>query len=285
MELISPTNLLPVDYLIIGHVTQDLMDDHTWRLGGTLSYAGLTAAALGRHTQAITSCTPQLDLTPLAPLDVVRIPSAQNTTFRNIQTEDGRRQILFHSAEKITAANFPQIEYIPPIVHLAPVDDEVDPQIYQLLPQSLICLTLQGWLREVDAQGQVKPRKWPYGTELLQAADAIVLSLEDLQGDEAEVQTLAEVCRLLVLTEGPEGARVYWNGDVRRFPAPQVALVEDTGAGDIFAACFFHRLSVTNDPWESARFAVQLASYSVTRRHFASIPSTQEINAALMQVI
>jgi len=63
------------------------------------------------------------------------------------------------------------------------------------------------------------------------------------------------------------------------------ALVEDTGAGDIFAACFFHRLQETNDPWEAARFAVQLAACSVTRRHFASIPTQQEISNARMQVI
>jgi len=281
----STNNPLSIDYLIIGHVTQDLLDDHSWRLGGTVSYAGLTAAALGHHVQAITSCTAQLDLAPLAPLDVVRIPSAQITTFRNVPTQNGRQQFLYHSAERITAANLPQIEFTPAIVHLAPVDDEVDPQIYRLFSHSLLCLTLQGWLRQTDAQGQVRPRQWPYGAELLHAADAVVLSLEDVQSDEAEVQALTEVCSLLVLTEGAQGARVYWNGDVRRFPAPQVPLVEDTGAGDIFAACYFHRLFETKDPWEAARFAVQLASCSVTRKHFASIPTQQEINATRVEVI
>jgi len=53
--------------------------------------------------------------------------------------------------------------------------------------------------------------------------------------------------------------------------------VEDTGAGDIFAACFFHRLQETRDPWEAAGFAVSLAACSVTRRRLESIPTAEEI--------
>ncbi len=41
-----------VDYLLIGHLTQDLQDDGSFRLGGTVSYAGLTAHALGRTPPA-----------------------------------------------------------------------------------------------------------------------------------------------------------------------------------------------------------------------------------------
>jgi sugar/nucleoside kinase (ribokinase family) len=121
--------------------------------------------------------------------------------------------------------------------------------------------------------------------DLLQAADAVVLSMEDLDGDENEVEILAGVCQLLVITESHLGARVYWKGDIRRFPAPQVTLVEDTGAGDIFAACFFHRFSSTRDPWEAARFAVALSSASVTRSYFESIPTAEEISSAKLQIL
>ncbi len=70
---------------------------------------------------------------------------------------------------------------------------------------------------------------------------AVILSLEDLRGDERKVQELAKICPLLVVTENREGARVFHQGEVRYFPAPLVEMVEDTGAGDIFAACYFHR--------------------------------------------
>ena len=281
----STNSLSPIDYLIVGHVTQDLIDDHSWRLGGTASYASLTAAALGHQVGVITSCSPELDLTPLNNLHLSIIPSEVNTTFRNMQTETGRQQLLFHRAQPLSAELVPKEWRSVPIVHLGPVADEVDPQIYTAFTTSLLCLTPQGWLRQVDATGQVFRRKWPFNHQLLQAADAVVLSIEDLDGGEAEVEALAEVCSLLIVTENAQGARVYWNGDTRRFPAPKVKLVEDTGAGDIFAACFFHRLYKTNDPWEAARFAVQVAAWSVTRRHLESIPRLQEIFQAQVQVI
>ena len=44
MYRIAP--LEPIDYLIIGHLTRDLLPNGT-RLGGTAAYAALTARALG----------------------------------------------------------------------------------------------------------------------------------------------------------------------------------------------------------------------------------------------
>ena len=56
--------------------------------------------------------------------------------------------------------------------------------------------------------------------------------------------------------------------------------VDETGAGDIFAASFFHRLSETENPWEAARFAVELSANSVTRYYLESVPSQSEIEHA-----
>lgn len=281
----TTSNYSPIDYLVIGHITQDLSEDHSWRLGGTVSYAGLTAAALGLRVGILTSCSPDINLEYHAPIQLYRLPSTATTSFRNLQTKSGRRQYLFHPAQRITLTDVPEAWRTTPIVHLGPVANEIDPQIYEAFPHSFMGITPQGWLRQVDEQGRVSPRKWPFCPELLTAANAVVLSIEDLDNDENEVETMAEKCAILVVTEGDQGARVYWNGDVRRFPAPQVPLVEDTGAGDIFAACFFYRLDATHDPWEATRFAVELAALSVTRTHFASIPTEQEIRQAQMQVV
>ena len=102
-----------------------------------------------------------------------------------------------------------------------------------------------------------------------------MLSIEDLAGDENRIEEFASASRILVITEGSAGARVYWNGDVRRFRPPAVTEVEATGAGDIFAAAFFMRLSTTRDPWEAARFANQIAAISVTRMRTGQHPNAQ----------
>jgi sugar/nucleoside kinase (ribokinase family) len=61
--------------------------------------------------------------------------------------------------------------------------------------------------------------------------------------------------------------------------------VDATGAGDIFAAAFFVRLYTTHDPWEAARFATLLASYTVTRVGLDGIPTEKEIRECLMEVL
>ncbi len=87
-----------------------------------------------------------------------------------------------------------------------------------------------------------------------------MLSIEDVGGDEEQIEAMANTCRVLAVTEGAAGARLYWNGDLRRFRALEFEEVDPTGAGDIFAAAFFWRFSVTHDPWAAARFATHLAS-------------------------
>jgi sugar/nucleoside kinase (ribokinase family) len=120
---------------------------------------------------------------------------------------------------------------------------------------------------------------------VLENSSVAVLSIEDINGDENRIEEMLRSIRVLAVTEGAEGARIYWNGDVRRFTPPRVTEVDSTGAGDIFAACFFSRYNLTRDPWEAGRFAVQLAAYSVTRRGMDSIPTASEINSARTEII
>jgi sugar/nucleoside kinase (ribokinase family) len=149
----------------------------------------------------------------------------------------------------------------------------------------MLGLTPQGWLRTWDDAGRVHLGPWPEAPHALSIADAAVLSIEDVDGDEEQIEAMANKCRVLAVTEGAAGARLYWNGDLRRFRALQVKAVDPTGAGDIFAAAFFWRFSTTRDPWAAARFATHLASFSVTRRGLEGIPTREEIQTCLVEVL
>lgn len=111
------------------------------------------------------------------------------------------------------------------------------------------------------------------------------MSVEDVSRDLELVEEMSHDTRILCLTEGEAGAVLYWNGDRRRFRAAAVEEVDATGAGDIFAAAFFVRLYSTRDPWEAARFATQLAARSVIRVGLNGIPTSQEIEECLMEVL
>jgi hypothetical protein len=275
--------LEPVDYLVIGHLTRDLTPEGP-RLGGTAAFSTLTARALGLRVGVVTSWGAELPLGPLGDVPIVSYPAEHTSTFENIYTPHGRIQYLHHVAEKLDYHLVPEAWRTAPIVHLGPLTQEVEPGIVRSFPTALIGVTPQGWLRAWDAQGRVHATEWPEASFVLQRSGAAVISVEDVERDEERIEEMAAQCRILAVTEAYLGSRLYWNGDVRRFRAHDVPEVDATGAGDIYAAAFFYRLYTTRDPWEAARFATQLASYSIARRGLDSIPTAEEIKSATMEV-
>ncbi len=281
LELVS---VQPVDYLALGHLAVDLTPSGP-RLGGTVVYAALTARALGLRVGIVTSCASDAPLTELEGIPVVAVPSEHSTTFENIQTESGRKQILHHRAAPLSFEDIPPVWRQSPIVHVGPIAQELAPDLPQDLAASLLGLTPQGWLRTWDAEGRVTACNWKEAELVLPRVGATIISREDAAGDEEQIERMAHMARVLVVTENSAGVRLYWHADQRRFRAPTVKEVDSTGAGDIFAAAFFFRLYSTRDPWEAARFATRLASYSVTRVGLDGIPSRQEIDSSLMEVL
>jgi len=278
------TSIDPVDYLLIGHIARDLTTDGP-RLGGTATYAALTANALGLRVGIVTSWGEEVPLGPLQTIPIINLTSDNSTTFENIATSSGRIQTIYHIAHNLDYYLVPDSWRHAPIVHLGPVAQEVEPSIIRHFSNSLVGLTPQGWLRSWDKDGKVYLTEWPEAGFVLSQADAAVLSLEDVGGDESRLEELATYCQILAVTEGAAGVRIYWNGDVRRFQAPEVELVDTTGAGDIFATAFFTRLHTTRDPWEAARFANLLASISVTRHGIEAIPTPEEIHSCIFEVL
>ena len=275
--------LEPVDYLVIGHISQDLTPSGA-RLGGTASYSSLTAKALGLRVGVLTASGPETDLKALQDVLVVSTPSKHSTTFENIYTESGRRQVLHYQAAPLSFGDVPDIWQRTAIIHLGPVAQELDMALPGSLSPSLLGLTPQGWLRTWDESGQVVGTDWESAEQALGQAGAVVVSIEDVAGDEEQIEYMAAHTRVLAVTEGAAGSRLYWHGDQRRFRAPEMHEIDATGAGDIFAAAFFIRLLATQDPWEAARFATHLSAHSVTRVGLESVPTAEEIQACMVEV-
>jgi len=280
----SPVFLEPVDYLVIGHVAHDLTPGGP-RLGGTVSYAALTARALGLRVGVLSAFGKETALDALKGIPVISVASPQSTTFENIYTEDGRVQYLRAQASPIDFNSVPEAWRRTPVIHLAPIAGEMDSSLPKGFSPTLLGITPQGWMRQWDAEGRVAPRPWANAEAALMQADAIVISREDVGGDDELIEHMAHQTRLLAVTEAAAGSVLYWHGDRRRFRAPQVAEVDATGAGDIFASAFFVRLFTTHDPWEAARFATLLASHTVTRVGLGGIPTAAEIQESMTEVL
>lgn len=273
-----------VDYLIIGHVSEDLTADGP-TLGGTATYSSLTAQALGKRAAIVTSAGPDLDLHPLSEVSIHIVPSQDSTIFANEHLPEGRLQSIRTTAASLISTDIPENWRGTPIVHIAPIANEVDYSILDIFPQALICVTPQGWLRRWGPSGEVWLENWETIQQQISRADVVVFSSEDLQGNEDDIDQISRFCEILAITDGRRGARIFWADEWRQIPAPAASEIDPTGAGDIFAAAFFIFLNDGHSPWTAARLANHLAAFSVSRRGIASIPRSTEVKFVERTVI
>ncbi len=251
--MLENEKLEPIDYLVIGHLSVDLTPNGP-RLGGTAVYAALTAKALGMRVGIVSSWGMEIPVGPLENIPLVNFPTDVSTTFENVYTPQGRVQFLRNNASGLDYYQVPEKWRSANIIHLAPVAQEVEPGLVRNFPEAFIGVTPQGWMRAWQGDGRVYPTEWPEASFVLERADAAVMSIEDVGGDESRVDEMAASCKVLAVTEAADGVRLFWNGDVRRFRPPAVKEVDPTGSGDIFAAAFFTRLFMTSRSLGSGAF-------------------------------
>ncbi|GAB4535155.1 MAG: PfkB family carbohydrate kinase [Anaerolineae bacterium] len=277
------------EYLVIGTITKDLIPDG-FTIGGTVTYAAVTASRLGMRAGIVTSAGTDLVLPDaLKGVQVVCAPSQATTTFRNIYVNGVREQYISALAEPIGPEAIPLEWRQTPLVHLGPLVRELDESLVHLFPNSWVIATAQGWFRSWDDTGRVSLGAWERAEQLLPHLTALILGEEDICGDPECVERYASSVRTLVLTHGAHGSTVYHDGQVRHFPTRPAREVDLTGAGDVFAAAFLIRLYETfqtrgvEDPWDAARFANVVGSFSVEGLGTSAIPSREQVEAYLQQ--
>ncbi|MGQ9785847.1 MAG: PfkB family carbohydrate kinase [Anaerolineae bacterium] len=275
------------DYLVIGAITRDVIPGG-FTLGGTVTYGSVTASRLGKQAAIVTSAAPDLVLPEdLKNIRCIVVPSEQTTTFRNIYVNGTRQQYIEALAHPIDAHYIPPAWHRAPLVHLGPLVGELDERMVHLFPNSLVIATPQGWFRSWDEKGHVTLGCWPRAELLLPYLTALILSDEDVRGDPGCIERFAMMTRTLIVTHGARGATVYHGGAIRHLPTRPAHEIDPTGAGDVFAAAFLVRLHEillergVEDPWEAARFANVVASFSVEGVSYSAIPQRTQVEAYL----
>jgi sugar/nucleoside kinase (ribokinase family) len=270
----------PIDYLAVGHVTEDQTPEGT-SIGGTVTFSGLTAHALGKNVGVVTAATSEFDLKPLNKLQLHVQESEATSAFQNIYSSHGRRQKITSRATDLTMKALPTEWSKVKLLHLAPVANEIEVAFIEQVASQWFCLTPQGWLRYWDDQGNIALQHWETLREYLSPNAVVVLSLEDIGGSLEPAASIASECLILAITLGAEGVVIYAEEEDRHIIAPRVTEVDPTGCGDIFAATFFICLEQGDDPWTAASIANQIAATAATRKGLDSIPRPEEIMDAL----
>lgn len=209
--------------------------------------------------------------------------SSITTTFANRYDASGRSQWLHALAPPVCFEDLPASWRAAPLVHLAPVAGEVDLAWAAAFPHALVGVTPQGWLRAWDAPlpAPVRPAPWRPAAALLRYVHLIVLSIEDVGGDENLARYYARLCPLVAVTRGAAGATLYVAGEpcyVPPFPAHER---DPTGAGDVFAAVLLLRLWETGDALAAATYASAAAACAVEGRGLAALPDRMAVERRL----
>lgn len=269
------------DYLLLGHFTRDLLPDRSTMPGGTSLYASLTAQRLGRHVGVVSAPT-ELPASWPPEIELAFFESA-TPTFENIYLPEGRKQILHSAAVPIAIEHIPAEWRAAPVVHLAPILAETPVELVFQFPGALIGATPQGWMRTWPSQlpGPISYRAWQPDPAVLARIDALVLSIEDVRGDEALAVSYTQHCRLVAITRGPLGATLYLDGQPHQIDAFPASERDPTGAGDVFAATLITRLRETGDPLAAAHFAAFVAARSIEGVGISAIPERAALDASM----
>jgi len=274
------------EFVIVGHITQDLLPDGALGLGGTVSYAATTAQRMGLRVGVVTSTGPDLDVAEVLPFAQIACrQSAETTVFENIYLNGVRKQILHQRASTLHCTHIPKEWRKVPIAHLGPLDQEIDEGVFQCFDeQVLIGVTPQGFLRRWDDQGQVSFIDWDPPEAVLRRINVLVLSEQDVPDPHSLVRAWERLIDVIVVTRAERGATVFHEGESCDYPARPAEQVDPTGAGDVFAAAFMIRLIETNDPCQAAQFANTVASFSIEGPGVSGIPMRHQVEAYLAEL-
>ncbi|GBD18244.1 Sulfofructose kinase [bacterium HR27] len=279
-------------YVAIGHVTVDLDPmTGTPRLGGTALYAALAAARFGLDAAILTrgnfeAYGPGIleDLARFSrEVAVIVQESTVPTVFTN-RSVAGRREQTIHSwAGPIDLSGLPPTWRSAPVIHFAPVAQEIDPRQASRVSPEFLGTTPQGWMRQWPRQGgrvRLIPLRLPL--EFVARVDGFVLSTIEHTLARDEIEAIAQR-GIVSITRGPEGATVIDRGRSYDIPAYPVPVRDDTGAGDVFAAVLF-ALRARREPtlW-AAKMAAAAAALKVQGVGPDAVPTREAVEAFLAQ--
>ncbi len=281
----EPSKRMPATVAVVGSVTIDRIIENrktTERLGGVVTYGGLTFQRLGVETAVVTNIAANhrglLDVLAAEGLAVHVGTSRLTTRFVNEARGDWREQLMPEAAAPITAGQVKPLLSEVRHVHAGPLHpDDIEPQAMTLMAESkkLVSLDVQGYLRRTE-----NDRIVPAVSAGLEGA---LRSAHIIKADEEELTLMLDHFRLslpgflqrfrideAVITRGSRGASVWTRaGEGYHFGAETVRRpVSTVGAGDVFFAAYlvahvYRKLGIDM----AAMFAAGVAAKQVSGKH------------------
>jgi sugar/nucleoside kinase (ribokinase family) len=273
---------------LIGNPTHDTISINkktVQALGGTVWYAALFLAGLGRRAAVVGTGDEKIKRRlSRRGVDVRHFSVAGPVTvFENTYSAGIRKQKAWAGGD-IHRADVPQAAFDSMSLLVGPVLQEVDPEIMRTPRSGCLMLDAQGFLRQLSTAGDVILRMTPEAETALRHCDilkvdareaAVITSIGDVETAGRVLHRMGP--KIVIITEGGDGALFFEGARFSRITAPEVDVVDPTGAGDVFSAAFLVRYIATGNLIAAGRFAVTAASLSTRGFGASALPSETEI--------
>jgi len=274
-----PNKNIP-DFLAIGHACYDLVGED-YVLGGAVSFTSQVALKLEKSVAVLTSVEKDfLFNSVFENIYLENVEANKDTIFENVYLENKRTQYLHQKANDLRPEDLPESWLKIPLVLLCPIADEVSFDFLEMFPDSVVACAPQGWMRTWGKDKKVKSKNIDWTR--LAKAEVIIMSEEDIVGFEYEIPRIASLVKVLILTRGEYGARLFYENKQTDFPACAAKVVDPTGAGDVFTVTFLLNYIKEKEVHQSVAYANVAASLSIEKMGIAGLPKEEEIQKRLL---
>ncbi|MGD8270473.1 MAG: PfkB family carbohydrate kinase [Desulfobacterales bacterium] len=277
---------------LIGNPTHDTLSinkNTVQALGGTVWYAALFLTGLGRRVAVVGTGDAEIKRRlARRGVDVRHFSDAGSVTvFENTYSAGIRKQRAWAGGD-IHPADVPQAAFDAPGLLIGPVLQEVDPAIMRTPRSGCLMLDAQGFLRQISTAGDVILRMTPEAETALRHCDVLKVDAREAAviTSTGDIETAGRLLyrmgpKLVIITRGRDGACIYDGASFTQVTAPEVDVVDPTGAGDVFSAAFLVRHIATGNLVAAGRFAVTAAALSTRGFGASALPSEAEISSLM----
>jgi sugar/nucleoside kinase (ribokinase family) len=246
---------------LLGNLARDRFPGEPDRTGGAPFHAARALAHLGVKARLFARCAPA-DRRALLPAvtalwsEVYYVPGRATASFEISERGGDRLMRVLALGDTWLPDELPELPDEAGWVHVGPL-------LRSDFPAATLALLARGRALSLDGQGLVRPGRLgelaldaDYDPELLRGVRVLKLSDE-----EAEVLGDLEALPVpeLVVTHGPVGATVYFDGRVEEIPARAIG-GNHTGTGDAFSVSYIAGRSSGLAPAAAARRATAVVA-------------------------
>ena len=263
--------------LIYGNLTNDrniIKGKSYFTPGGSSFFSAKILSNFDSEVTIVSSYGPDFSKKYLPGVSFIpEIPNVEKTIlFRNHYRKNGVRS---QEVENFPNASLPRGEDIPlkvlnesDLLIIAPIINNIPLKDLEFIlnnsPKSLKVLIPQGFFRQVD-DNNIVPAVCGLPTGIISMFDIVVVSEKDFLDIDRLAEKWSKNKTMTIVTRAGNPATVYYQGKKEEYPAfRSVTNVDETGAGDIFAASFSYAFLKSKSIRDSIYFAHASALLSLS---------------------